>query len=319
MIIYKCTNIKNGKVYIGATIRTLNERKNQHIRCALLNKDDNKRYFYNAIRKHGVDNFIWEIIDSSDSYEQLMEKEKYWIKYYNSFGDNGYNSCEGGNNSTGYKHTDEAKKVISEKAKLRKVKTGEESPFYGKTLSEDTKTKISLKLSGEKNPMHGKTFYDIWNDKYSENEIIEKTNNLINKHKEKSVGKNNPMYGKKHSAESRKKISESKKEYYLTHENKNKGKHVHTEEQKEKWSKERKGRKLDEEWLNNIREARKKIRKKVINLDTLEVFDSITIAQNAYGLKNGIGQVCRGKKKTAGKQHWQFYEEYLKNNDNENN
>ena len=110
MIIYKCTNIKNGKVYIGATIRILNERKNQHIRCALLNKDNHKRYFYNAIRKYGVENFVWEIIDNSDNYEELMKKEKYWIKYYNSFGDNGYNSCEGGNNSTGYRHTDEAKK-----------------------------------------------------------------------------------------------------------------------------------------------------------------------------------------------------------------
>ena len=103
MIIYKCTNIKNGKVYIGATIRTLNERKNQHIRCALSNKDDNKRYFYNAIRKHGVDNFIWEIIDSSDSYEQLMEKEKYWIKYYNTY-PNQYNMTAGGQFNAGDSH-----------------------------------------------------------------------------------------------------------------------------------------------------------------------------------------------------------------------
>ena len=320
MIIYKATNIKNNKIYIGATIRTLNERKSQHISCALRNADNNNRYFYNAIRKNGPENFIWEIIDSAEDYETLMEKEKYWIKYYNSFGKNGYNSCEGGNNTIGYRHSKETLQKLREIAKNREVKRGSESPFFGKKMPEETKQKLREKLSGENNPMKYKTFYDVWNEKYDKETVEEKIKQLKEKLKLKAKnGKEHRCYGTHLTEETRNKISESLLEYYKTHENANKNKTVHSEEQKEKWSQQRKGRKLEGEWLENIREARKAIRKKVINLDTLVVYDSIGLAQEAYGLKNGISNVCKGKKKTAAGQRWQYYDDYLKENNIENN
>lgn len=69
--------------------------------------------------------------------------------------------------------------------------------------------------------------------------------------------------------------------------------------------------------MENIRTSRKKNCKKVINLNTNEIFNSIGEAQLKYNLKNGIANVCKGKKKTAAGQKWMFYEEYLKiNNDN---
>ena len=309
MIIYKATNITNGKVYIGATIQTLQSRKKQHINCAKKNIDNGKRYFYNAIRKYSPDNFIWEIIDSADNYDNLMKKEKYWIKKYNAFGKNGYNLCEGGNNTIGYKHTPEAKKKMSEKAQNRIHKKGKDSPCYGKKLSKESKEKISKKVSGKNNPMYGKTFYDIWVEKYGK----EKANKMLiewnNKKKLPRKKNNKPM-----SEETRKKISEANKLAHKKHPEHYLG-HYHTEEQKEKWSKERKGRKLHGKWLENIRKARKKNCKKVINIDTGEIFNSIAEAQDAYNLKNGIANVCKGIKKTAAGQHWKFYNDYL----NENN
>lgn len=85
MIIYKTTNLINGKIYIGQSIN-----------------DDPKYlgsgvFLKNAIEKHGKKNFIKEIIDNTDSVDELNEKEIYWIEKYNSTNKNiGYNLCSGG-------------------------------------------------------------------------------------------------------------------------------------------------------------------------------------------------------------------------------
>ena len=70
-IIYKVTNLQNGKVYIGQTIRTLNQRRTQHIYDA---RNSCSFYFHNAIRKYGEDSFVWEQIDSAETAEELEQK-----------------------------------------------------------------------------------------------------------------------------------------------------------------------------------------------------------------------------------------------------
>lgn len=95
MIIYKVTNLVNGKVYIGQTTNTLRRRKQMH-----LYQINNNCYFHKALNKYGEDNFKWEIIDNANTLDELNEKEKYYIKYYNSFGSDGYNLTTGGENYT---------------------------------------------------------------------------------------------------------------------------------------------------------------------------------------------------------------------------
>ena len=59
MLIYKAENIINGKMYIGQTIKTLEERKQQH----LLNAKKGKGYkFQEALRYWGADNFRWTVL-----------------------------------------------------------------------------------------------------------------------------------------------------------------------------------------------------------------------------------------------------------------
>lgn len=92
-IIYKVTNQENGKIYIGQTIQTLNERKNKHYYKA--RQEEYTTHFINALRKYPEEVFIWEIIDEAETQEALDEKEKYWIAYYNSV-EEGYNTKDGG-------------------------------------------------------------------------------------------------------------------------------------------------------------------------------------------------------------------------------
>lgn len=91
--IYKITNKVNGKSYIGQTIQNVKERFYQHcaIKCsqAVLNMAIHK-----AINKYGKSNFTIEVIEEVES-TNLNDREKYWIRYYDSY-NNGYNSTEGG-------------------------------------------------------------------------------------------------------------------------------------------------------------------------------------------------------------------------------
>lgn len=88
-IIYKVTS-PSGKIYIGQTIHTLEERIKGHNK-----KSTNCTLLKRAIDKYR-DIMVYEIIETVP-YELLDEREIYWIKYYNSLAPNGYNCSSGGN------------------------------------------------------------------------------------------------------------------------------------------------------------------------------------------------------------------------------
>ena len=91
--IYKITNTINGKSYIGQTIQNVKERFYQH--CATkCSKVVSNMAIHRAIKKYGKSNFTVEVIKEIDS-TNLNDRERYWIKYYNSY-NNGYNSTKGG-------------------------------------------------------------------------------------------------------------------------------------------------------------------------------------------------------------------------------
>ena len=91
--IYKITNTINGKSYIGQTIQNVKERFYQH--CATkCSKAVSNMAIHRAIKKYGKSNFTVEVIEEIDS-ANLNDRERYWIKCYNSY-NNGYNSTKGG-------------------------------------------------------------------------------------------------------------------------------------------------------------------------------------------------------------------------------
>lgn len=92
--IYKIENIINHKKYIGQSIDIYKRwERHKHI----FNNKNSHSYeypLYKDIRKYGLENFDFKIIEECDK-DLLDEREKYWIKYYDSFF-NGYNQTFGG-------------------------------------------------------------------------------------------------------------------------------------------------------------------------------------------------------------------------------
>lgn len=91
-IIYKVVNVQTGEVYIGATSKTLETRKEDHLQKA------NKKvgsYFQEAIVTYGSGAFSWEQIDTASNNDELASKEIKYILEYNTL-ENGYNSDKGG-------------------------------------------------------------------------------------------------------------------------------------------------------------------------------------------------------------------------------
>lgn len=115
MIVYLCTNLINGKQYVGITSISLNKRKSNHKSLALRCRSQTK--FHRALRKYGSENFKWEILDeSSGSFEILMEKEIGYISKFNTY-KNGYNMTIGGDGAVGSIHSEKWKLQQSKRAK----------------------------------------------------------------------------------------------------------------------------------------------------------------------------------------------------------
>ena len=93
--IYMITNKINNKKYIGQTLN-FKKRKKDHI-C---NARDNKinTHLYLAMRKYGIENFKFDILEEVKK-EELNDKEIYYIKKYDTF-NTGYNMTNGGENVT---------------------------------------------------------------------------------------------------------------------------------------------------------------------------------------------------------------------------
>ena len=151
--IYGITNLVNNKIYIGQTKQGYRRRFIQHL-CP----SEGCPLFRNAVKKYGRQNFECELIDIAETQAEANEKEKMWIKALGTYKpENGYNLSMGGvigsfNEDTlrrmseahkgdknyfyGKHHTDETKKIMSEKKKG--LYCGEKHPKARKVRCIDT-------------------------------------------------------------------------------------------------------------------------------------------------------------------------------------
>ena len=221
MIVYEIKNKINGKSYIG-----------QHASDDLSNYWGSGNLIKSAINKYGIDNFDRVILERCVSKEELNEREKYWIDKNNTI-KNGYNLTEGGTGGDTSQFID-----YSDEWKEKQMQNAKD---YWNNLSDDDKKNRSQKMLGDKNPMFGKEGF--WKGKKIPKEIIQKSidnrrryvgeqnpnwKGGVSKKKCKCgkdissntenctecrdrTGMNNSFYGKHHSEETKKKLSEKRK------------------------------------------------------------------------------------------------------------
>jgi hypothetical protein len=81
--IYKITNKLNQKCYIGKSI-DIETRWGEHTRNAKYVDRQTYNYpLYNAIRKYGIENFVFEILEETISNDEFMyERENYYYDLY---------------------------------------------------------------------------------------------------------------------------------------------------------------------------------------------------------------------------------------------
>lgn len=163
MIVYKIENLITGKVYVGQTIRPLHDRIQSYkdeIRSFIKGRRGSQRPIIFSMGKYGLENFRFIIIDRAISQQELDAKEQFWISIYSSYIPGiGYN-LDRSRGGTG-RRSPESKKKTSD------AMLGTKNSFYGKkhtpktlekmsamhkgkTISDETKDKISSTLSGEK-------------------------------------------------------------------------------------------------------------------------------------------------------------------------
>lgn len=95
--IYKITNLINNKVYIGQSINIQARWKAHRHRPFNPNSVDYDSILYRAIRKYGLENFKFEVLEECKSQELLNDREIFYIqKYKSSNPDFGYNMSNGG-------------------------------------------------------------------------------------------------------------------------------------------------------------------------------------------------------------------------------
>lgn len=230
------------------------------------------------VKKYGKGAFKRTILtDNVDNIELLNELEIHYIRLYNTYyqtSKTGLNLTTGGGGQSGYIHTDETKKKLSEINK-------------GKKLSEEVKKKIGIASTGRLHTEETKKKISILNKGKQFRLGIELSEDHKKKISNSLLGHTGAMKGKYHTNEAKEKISKANKGRVISEEWKNR---IGNSNSKTVLQYDKQG--------NFIREW----------ISTKEVERELKICNG------DIGKCCKGKLKTAGKYIWKYKNKSNKNN-----
>jgi group I intron endonuclease len=155
--VYIIRCFSNDKFYVGSAV-DLEDRFKRHKRMLMGNYHHNK-HLQNAWNKYGEEVFAFEILEEVPNF---LEQEQYWIDKLEACL-LGFNILPTAGSTLGHQHSEETKRLISEKNKERNL-VGENNPFYGQMHTEEKKVHWSKarkgQQAGEANPFYGRHHTD---------------------------------------------------------------------------------------------------------------------------------------------------------------
>lgn len=327
--IYKIENIKNKKVYIGSAVN-IYRRRCEHI--SYLRKDKHINiHLQSSFNKYGEKNFkfiVLEFLEKSEDTtmfkEEILKREQYWIDKLMACNKKyGYNKSPTAGNNLGLKWSDESRETISARRKL--------NPTYGmlgKKHSQETKDNLSNNKARSENiskALKGRKLSKEHIENIAKSRVgLKHSEDTKKKLSIAHSGENNFWYGKYYGESSCAKriinlttgkiydsIRRATHEYGL----KSDSTIISVLIGKSKHAKGCLWAYLDKDdkpiYPNYIKKRGKG--RKIINLDTLEVFEKLEDIHTKFNVKRShVNNVCNKTRNTALGYHWQYYEEYLK-------
>lgn len=139
MTLYIIRNTTNGMEYVGTTIQSPHKRWLEHQWKA---RTGRRSPLYDAMREMGVAAFVLTPLETSDSYEALLQREREEIAARNTLTPSGYNVVKGGRGNYGWKMRPETRQKIADKA------MGRIAWNRGIPLSAETRAKLSAVRKG---------------------------------------------------------------------------------------------------------------------------------------------------------------------------
>lgn len=181
--IYIITNNYNDQVYIGQSVDIMC-RWTAHKNSAKNQRQDSYTKIHKAMKEQGVENFSIRILEECN-FQNLNEREIYWIKYYNSY-KNGYNMNSGGDNHLGENNG----RAILTLQQVEEIRMCYNNCIRFKEVYEKYKNIISKR--GLQKVWHFETWKHILPEVYTEeNRIWHKTASKANNGGNSELGVNN--------------------------------------------------------------------------------------------------------------------------------
>lgn len=139
---YKDTKDNNRIVYVGKDSKIhINKRHKEHLHPSRYDKQP-----FNRILQNNPDRYTYHVLKEGDIDKNLLSAlEIIYTRRYNPK----FSFTVGGDGSTGFRHSEETKRKMSEAHK------GEKNHFYGKHHTEESKQKMRDAVIGEKSCWYG--------------------------------------------------------------------------------------------------------------------------------------------------------------------
>ncbi len=103
--------------YVGKSVNP-DDRLSDHTKPSELEAHNHKNNWIKQVLSKGFEPEVY-VLETHESDEEAFAAEKFWIAYFRSIGCRLTNSTDGGEGATGAKRSEETRKKISDKAKLR--------------------------------------------------------------------------------------------------------------------------------------------------------------------------------------------------------